>query len=199
MKHSESIKNLAISLVEAQKELKNTLQTAENPYYKSTYAPLNDILDDVRPILNKHGITVIQNLSYIDTAIVVSVCLLHISGEWIEQDGLRLPIEKQTAQSVGISVTYGRRYVLSAMLGIASEEDTDGEGENPKNTIESIKKVFHGTNVYDEDAKLKALSPEVQKKLKELKWTRKQIVEKCNMYEWDNNKILADINRTGVK
>jgi len=202
MKHGESIKNLAIALLAAQKELKNTKQTAENPYYQSTYAPLNDILDDVRPVLNKHGIVLLQNLSYIDTAIIVSVCLLHESGEWIEQDGLRVPLEKQTAQSAGISVTYGRRYVVSAMLGIASDEDTDGNGEEKTKkctTTESIKKAFHGTEIIDEDKKLKALSHNIQTKFKELKWNRKQILDKCNMYNWDDIKIFADINKIGEK
>ena len=51
---------------------------------------------------------------------------MHTSGEWIETDPLGLKAEKQTAQGTGSAVTYGRRYSLSAALGISSEDDDDG-------------------------------------------------------------------------
>ena len=48
------------------------------------------------------------------------------SGQW--QSSLAVvPLPKAEPQGVGISMTYMRRYALSAMLGIVTEEDTDGE------------------------------------------------------------------------
>ncbi len=48
------------------------------------------------------------------------------SGQW--QSSLAVvPLPKADPQGVGISMTYIRRYALSAMLGIVTEEDTDGE------------------------------------------------------------------------
>jgi len=61
--------------------------------------------------------------------------LVHTSGEYFS-DELDLPgeakgkdgIMKFNAQTIGIAITYGRRYQISPFLGIASEEDTDGNG-----------------------------------------------------------------------
>jgi hypothetical protein len=60
--------------------------------------------------------------------------LLHSSGEWIMQEGIVLKMDKQTAQGAGSAITYGRRYMLSAMLGIASEDDDDGNIDAKNNT-----------------------------------------------------------------
>ena len=48
--------------------------------------------------------------------------LLHESGQWIKSR-LKMPIEKATAQAIGSTITYGRRYGLSAMVGIAQYDD----------------------------------------------------------------------------
>jgi hypothetical protein len=150
MKHSESIIGIAQALLEVQKELKNTAQTAENPFYHSSYAPLNKILDEVRPICNKHGITILQDVYSENGNLYVSTMLLHKSGEWMQQEGMWLPLEKPTPQSSGSAVTYGRRYTISAMLGIATEEDDDGNaGEKQKKDFSSsVKDEFSGTEIY---------------------------------------------------
>jgi hypothetical protein len=133
MRLSQEIKNISLALCEAQKEIKNVNQTAENPFFKSNYAPLDEILSYLRPIYNKHGITIIQDISSTDNTITISTMLLHTTGEWIQQDGLIIPLEKHTAQSAGSAVTYGRRYTLNAIAGLASkDEDDDANATKPK-------------------------------------------------------------------
>lgn len=126
MKASESIKNLAAALVKFQAEVKNPANTASNPFFKSKYAPLNDVLNLVRPLLAKHGLGVIQAPSGDGKDITLTTLLLHESGEWIELDPLTLQADKPTAQGAGSAITYARRYALSAALGISSEDDDDG-------------------------------------------------------------------------
>lgn len=126
MKKSESIKNLAVALAKFQKEVKNPVNTAVNPYFNSKYAPLNDILTDIRPLLSKHGLSVIQSPGGDGNLISITTLLMHESGEWIEFDPLVLKADKATAQGAGSAITYGRRYTLSAILGISSEDDDDG-------------------------------------------------------------------------
>ena len=65
--------------------------------------------------------------------------LLHESGEWIETEPLQMKLEKNTPQGVGSAVTYGRRYQISSVLGLASEEDDDGEA-NEQNKKEEARK-----------------------------------------------------------
>jgi hypothetical protein len=149
MKHSESIINIAKALQEFNKEITNIPQTAKNPFYNSSYAPLGSIIDTVRPIANKYGLSILQDLGDYNT---ISTMILHVSGEWICQEGMKMPLEKNTPQGAGSAVTYGRRYSLSAMLNLATEEDDDGNSHEKKpDTANKIKTEFAGTDVTSED------------------------------------------------
>jgi len=115
---SESTVKIGKALVAALGELSNPANTATNPFFKSKYAPLPDILNHVRPVLSKHGLCVLQDAG-------VTTRIVHESGEWIESDRLTLTPQKDDPQGEGGAITYARRYSLSAMLGISSEDDDD--------------------------------------------------------------------------
>lgn len=126
MNKSDSIANLATALCQFQAEISNPKNTANNPFFKSKYAPLNDVLNLVRPILSKHGLSIFQSPSGDGDNIIITTMLMHSSGEWIESEPLILKADKATAQGAGSAITYGRRYAVSAILGISSEDDDDG-------------------------------------------------------------------------
>lgn len=132
MQKSESIKNIAKALAQFQADVKNPANTEMNPFFSSKYAPLNDILNLVRPLLSKHGLSVLQSPSGDGQNITVTTLITHESGEWIESDPLTLKADKATAQGAGSAITYARRYALSAMLGISSEDDDDGNGASQR-------------------------------------------------------------------
>ena len=137
MKHSDSIVEITKALSKAQGEIKNALCNKTNPYFDSKYADLGTILDIARPILSRNGLAMIQTPStkLEEKTVRISGMLVHTSGEYFS-DELDLPgeakgkdgIMKFNAQTIGIAITYGRRYQISPFLGIASEEDTDGNG-----------------------------------------------------------------------
>lgn len=133
MNKSESIKNIAMALSKFQSEVANPKNTQENPFFKSKYAPLQEVLNQVRPLLSKHGLSVLQHPSGDGQTISINTMLLHESGEWIEFEPLSLKADKATPQGAGSAITYGRRYALSAVLGIASEDDDDGEVHEGRN------------------------------------------------------------------
>lgn len=140
MKKSESITKLAIALSKFQGEVKNPSNTATNPYFKSKYAPLETVLNTVRPILSKYGLSIIQSPIAEDGMVGVTTLLLHESGEYMEFPPVMLKMDKQTAQGAGSAITYARRYSLSAIVGISSEDDDDGnhaEETNVKSTMTS--------------------------------------------------------------
>ncbi|MGF7118033.1 ERF family protein [Methanobacterium oryzae] len=121
------IKNIAAALLEVQREIRNPSNTATNPFFKSKYAPLPDILNCVRPLLTENGILLIQNTGSNEAGdVYIQTKLIHKSGEVIETDKLLLKPDKNTAQGIGSAITYGRRYQLTALLGISSEDDDDG-------------------------------------------------------------------------
>ena len=150
MNKSDSIKNLSIALAKFQGEVTNPSNTATNPFFKSKYAPLETVLNTVRSILSKHGLSVIQAPSTEDNNIVITTILIHESGEYIEPEPLKLKMDKVSAQGAGSSITYARRYALSSILGIASEDDDDG------NHAETISKSSNKTDASKKDAKTKA-------------------------------------------
>lgn len=150
MNKSDSIQNLAAALSKFQEEIKNPSNSADNPFFKSKYAPLSDVLNLVRPILSKNGLSVLQSPSGNGQDIIITTMLLHSSGEWIEADPLVLKADKPTAQGAGSAITYGRRYAVSAVLGISSEDDDDGNhatGNKEKvKTAESPKDITKEKN-----------------------------------------------------
>lgn len=126
MQTSEQIGELAAALAKAQAAMKNAPLTKTNPHYRSKYSDLAAIRDAVVPHLAAHGIALVQGLD----GLAVSTRLLHTSGQWIEST---LPIPAGKMQELGSAITYARRYTLSAICGIAADEDDDG---NVANTVD---------------------------------------------------------------
>jgi hypothetical protein len=126
MKHSESIKQIATALHQAQGKLTTAKKDAVNPHFKSKYADLGAVWDAARPVLQANGLVVTQTFSG-DTgeAVTIDTTLIHSSGEWLSSS-LTLKPTKPDPQGIGSAITYGRRYGLSAILGIVADEDDDG-------------------------------------------------------------------------
>lgn len=123
MEKSEQINELAAALAKAQGEMRNAGKNADNPYFKSKYADLGEILNTVKEPLAKYGLAITQlydGMSGKD--ISVTTMLMHSSGQYIANTG-NYPATKQDIQGVGSAITYARRYSLAAMLGLAQEDD----------------------------------------------------------------------------
>lgn len=138
MNKSESIKELAIALAKFQGEVTNptnsetvTVKTKSGASYSYKYAPLDEILKLVRPILSKNGLAIVQIPHSTGKEMCITTTLLHSSGEWIEYPPLSLMATDLSPQSAGSVITYGRRYALSAILGIASDDDNDANNVEP--------------------------------------------------------------------
>ena len=142
MNKSDSITKLATALVKAQSEMGVAKMNAVNPFLKNRYADLGSVIDAVKPVLNKHGISYVQHVSALNERVSVETILLHESGEWLgESISLELGIEKgkSAAQVAGSIITYLRRYSLAAICGIYADEDTDGNATVSK--PEKVEKV----------------------------------------------------------
>lgn len=133
-------KDIIEALLKVQEQIENPRTTKTNPFTKSKYASLPDILNQVRPLLTEQGILLLQNAGT-DTNgnLFVQTRLLYNSDkgqETIETDRLILHPDtgkmKSNIQGIGSAITYGRRYQLMTLLGIAGEgEDDDGTNTTP--------------------------------------------------------------------
>jgi hypothetical protein len=112
------------------------VKTRTGGAYEFSYAPLNAILAATRPILAKHGLALSQGLRAFGESIVLRTTLTH-SGGGALSDEWPLPFrEGMSPQEIGSLLTYARRYALSAMLGIASEEDDDANAAAGQEVME---------------------------------------------------------------
>jgi hypothetical protein len=117
------MENLAKALVKAQLEMITPKKGSVNPFFKNKYADLNDVLQAVVPALNNNGIVLLQPLINIDGKNFVKTVLMHESGEMFESLAEIFCKNINDAQAYGSGVTYARRYSLSSICGIGSEDD----------------------------------------------------------------------------
>jgi hypothetical protein len=117
------MKNIASALVKAQLEMITPKKGSVNPFFKNKYADLNDVLAAVVPALNNNGIVLLQPLVNIEGKNFVKTVLMHESGEVFESLAEIFCKNTNDAQAYGSGVTYARRYSLSSIVGIGSEDD----------------------------------------------------------------------------
>ena len=126
MKTSESIKELASALNKAQSEMSGAKKGSNNPFFKSKYADLAEVINCAKDALHNNGLSISQFPIAEDNRAGVKTMLMHVSGEYL-CDTLLLPCAKQDPQGAGSAITYARRYAYQSVLGIPSEDD-DGNG-----------------------------------------------------------------------
>lgn len=117
------------SLCAFHSELKEIEKGSENPFFNSSYADFSAILKEIRPILSKHNLVLIQAALNGCPGIKVKTVLYHTNGESIEMDCVRFsPKNTADIQQLGGAITYLKRYSLQALLCISfTSEDADGE------------------------------------------------------------------------
>lgn len=141
MEKSESITELAKALNKAQGQLRPAKKEAVNPFFKSRYADLASIYEVCRQPLFDNGLAVIQlTHSTIENGLVLETVLMHTSGEWLSGELAVNPL-KNEPQAIGSALTYARRYALSAILGIATDEDDDAESAMARDTKKQPEKI----------------------------------------------------------
>lgn len=161
---SAEINELAGALAKAQGKITGALKDSANPFFKSKYADLASCWDACRDALSEAGLCVIQTIeagepvtirwetgdadtgelkSYaVDSKeVVIVTTLAHSSGQWIRS---RLPLVPRdvTPQGVGSALTYGRRYGLTGIVGVAQVDD-DGNSASGRGQPLAHNKDFH--------------------------------------------------------
>ena len=126
MKTSEQINEIATALAKAQGEIQNPAKDKDNPFFKSKYADLAEVLNVIRPAFSSNGLAIVQTPFTAEGGnIGVTTMIVHSSGQWMS-DSIDIPVQgKNLAQESGACISYLRRYSASAFAGVA-QEDLDG-------------------------------------------------------------------------
>ena len=124
--NSESISELVTALVAAQAEFSAVPKGSVNPFFKSKYAALPDVVQSASPVLTKHGLAVSQFITHDEGGgDALLTYLIHESGQFIAYS-MKLHMTKEDPQAQGSAVTYARRYSYMSALGLVADEDDDG-------------------------------------------------------------------------
>lgn len=121
MEKSSTIIEIAKALSKFQSIVKPAIKNGENPFFHSKYATLDDVLETIHEPLEKTGLSFSQFPTGEDS---LTTILMHTSGEFLQSTAKMSP-KDETPQGQGSAITYMRRYALSAILGIATEDDDD--------------------------------------------------------------------------
>ena len=113
-------------ILKIQSEIGVLVKTETNPFFKSKYMDINGLLEQLLPLLEKHGLTVIQPLTTIaDTKAGLATIVMEGDKE-ICHSVVPLP-DLQDPQKMGACITYYRRYALQSLF-LLRAEDNDGNG-----------------------------------------------------------------------
>lgn len=140
METSETRAEIFKAFANFKKKLKQPLKDADNPYFKSKYVPLENVVQVVAEAMIDTGLSYIQEIEDLDDGYMrVDTIVLHESGEYMVIKGSKVKPVKNDSQSAGSATTYARRYSLSTAFGIASDPDDDGNGasQQAKNNQQS--------------------------------------------------------------
>lgn len=129
MEQSATISNLAQALCRFQDkcrtiEFDSTVKviTPAGNKYSFQYASYAKIIATIRPLLAENGLAFSQLAEHDGS---VTTMLIHESGEYLKST-LLIPMLERNPQKLGSAISYARRYALSAILGLATDEDEDG-------------------------------------------------------------------------
>jgi hypothetical protein len=128
---SEEVAEIFTALSKAQGAMSNPrkdktvkVTSRDGRSYEFAYATLSGIIDAIRKPFFENGLCFTQTLTREDSKLILRTRIGHSSGQWIATS---LPVEarEQSAQGLGSAITYAKRYTLSAICGIAADEDDD--------------------------------------------------------------------------
>ncbi|MDQ3344474.1 MAG: ERF family protein [Actinomycetota bacterium] len=105
------------------KSQKAEVPTKAGGKYTYTFANLANVTEAAYPLLAKHGLAFSACPERTERGYELVGWLLHSSGESLRG---ALPIQGTTAQEIGSSITYGRRYLIGSMTGVVTDDDDDG-------------------------------------------------------------------------
>lgn len=121
------------AMAQMQCEIPTVIEGAQNSHTKNTYATLDDINVTLKPIMQRHGFAVTFKVDHQANGIHVTGILMHSAGHR-EQTTLLLPVDigsgRNAVQAVGSSTTYGKRYVMCALLNITTGDAREDDGQS---------------------------------------------------------------------
>lgn len=113
------------------------------------YADLNSVISEIQEASKGHDIAYIQQPVMDGGKAGVDNYLLNSKGAIMDFGAYLLDVGGASPQDAGGAMTYARRYSISAIFGIASEEDTDAQEFQAKPSFTSPGQLAGLTIMYN--------------------------------------------------
>ncbi len=133
-----SEESINTALAKAQGQMKAAVINKINPHFKNKYADLAAVIDAIRKPFADNGLAFTHTIHAVESNLFLVCTLRHVSGEAVDST-YPLPANAKP-QEFGSALTYGRRYTLSAIAGIAADEDDDAELATKRNGTTTVDK-----------------------------------------------------------
>jgi hypothetical protein len=127
---SEEAKKLSPNeaLILAISDCSNIAAEKFNPHFKSRYFGLGDLLAEIKPVFRKYGLAILQTPYTNESRIALKTEVLHCSGHRFDFLELGIKSEGHNLQQLGSVTTYLRRYAISTIAGVSSDDALDDDG-----------------------------------------------------------------------
>ncbi len=137
--------SINLKIFRIQNEIEAIIKDANNPFFKSNYADINAMLEQLQPLLNKYKVCIEQPMK---DGKVFTILTCVETGQ-SKSSSLELqPVSDP--QKLGSTITYFRRFTLQGLIGIRTKDDdanqASGKTINQSRSITSVnqnKKVYH--------------------------------------------------------
>jgi hypothetical protein len=153
------MKELLKALSDVKKEIGKISKDSTNPFFNSKYFDINKLIDHVEPVLEKHGLILLQPI--LNNKVYSTI--IHIETAKTYDSCIELP-QLNDPQKMGSAITYYRRYTLQSLLALQAEDDDGNKASGkvtkkqcPDNQIEKALEAIANGSVTKQDA-LKKLS-----------------------------------------
>ena len=137
---SENINELFTALAKAQATMKEA-EKDQLGGFKKKYATLDSVWNACRESLTNNGLSIVQSVENIGDKMMLRTVLGHTSGQWLIGN-MPIMAEKISPQGLGSALTYAKRYSLSALVGISSNEDDDGDAAEKQYAENQSKEIL---------------------------------------------------------
>lgn len=125
-------------LLKVQMEIGSIKKDATNPFFKSKYFDINTLLAQVKPVLNKHGLILVQALTSDNGKLALDTRIIDAETKGtLACPPVILP-DVQDPQKAGSAITYFRRYAIQSLLALEAEDD-DGNVASGKVKVGKVK------------------------------------------------------------
>lgn len=128
MNQTPEINELVAALAKAQGKMLPAVFNKQNSHFRQKYADFTSVMDACRAPLAENGLAVMQYCEDVGEKSKLVTMIAHTSGQWIKSY-MPLIAKEMTSQGLGSAISYAKRYSLSAMLGIVSDEDKDSDDD----------------------------------------------------------------------